>query len=69
LGATYVYERNLDISTAWDSSSFAAYIKAPKSREYDLFGISVSLSADGDTLAVGAREWGYNKPKLISRFN
>ena len=37
-----------------DSVSAIGYFKAPNVGAYDHFGLSVALSADGDTLAVGA---------------
>lgn len=47
-GAVYVFSRESGI---WGQQ---AYIKASRSEEYMRFGISVALSADGDTLSVGA---------------
>ncbi len=47
-GAVYVYTR---IGTAWTQQ---AYVKASNTGAGDQFGFSVSLSGDGDTLAVGA---------------
>jgi hypothetical protein len=47
-GAVYVYTRS---SGAWTQQ---AYIKASNTGANDEFGIDVSLSADGNTLAVGA---------------
>ncbi len=47
-GAVYVYERS---GTQW---SLQAYVKAIDTHPSDMFGTSVDLSADGDTLAVGA---------------
>jgi hypothetical protein len=47
-GAVYVYARN------GDSWSQEAYVKASNTEEGDYFGSSVVLSADGNTLAVGA---------------
>lgn len=47
-GAVYIYTRN---GTAWGGE---VYIKASNSDERDQFGYAVALSADGDTLAVGA---------------
>ena len=35
-----------------------AYVKASNTDEFDFFGIAISLSADGNTLAVGADEEG-----------
>ena len=50
VGSAYVYRRG---STGrW---AVEAYVKAPHSGELDGFGIAVALSADGATLAVGAR--------------
>jgi len=54
-GAVYVYART---GTAWAQQ---AYIKAPTPAQFtngDLFGYSVSLNADGSTLAVGAYDEG-----------
>ena len=59
-GAVYVFVRHSD---TWSQQ---AYIKASNTDTNDLFGISVSLSDDGNSLAVGAtnedsnaqrREW------------
>ncbi len=47
-GAVYVFRR---IGGAWSQQ---AYIKASNTGRFDAFGWSVSLSADGNTLAVGA---------------
>ena len=47
-GAVYVFARN---GSLWEQQ---AYIKASNPDVDDLFGGSVSLSADGNTLAVGA---------------
>src|SRR6266567_4289233 len=47
-GAVYVFTR---VGTAWAQE---AYIKASNTGVLDLFGLSVSLSGDGDILAVGA---------------
>lgn len=47
-GAAYVFVRNND---AWQQQ---AYIKASNTQQGDSFGNRVSLSADGNTLAVGA---------------
>ncbi|MBK7537519.1 MAG: integrin [Myxococcales bacterium] len=47
-GAVYVYVRN---GASWSQQ---AYIKASNTGVGDLFGHSVSLTADGSTLAVGA---------------
>ncbi len=48
-GAVYVFRR---IGGAWSQQ---AYIKASNTERLDEFGFSVSLSSDGNTLAVGAR--------------
>lgn len=47
-GAVYVFGRDGD---TWSQH---AYLKASNTGEGDLFGTSVALSSDGDTLAVGA---------------
>lgn len=47
-GAVYVFSRT---STGWTQQ---AYIKASNSGVFDYFGNSLDLSADGNTLAVGA---------------
>ncbi len=47
-GAVYVYTRS---GTTWTQE---AYVKASNTGALDLFGFSVSLSGDGNTLAVGA---------------
>ena len=47
-GAVYVFTRN---GATWSQQ---AYIKASNADQLDAFGASVTLSADGDTLAVGA---------------
>ncbi|PIE68227.1 MAG: integrin, partial [Deltaproteobacteria bacterium] len=47
-GAVYVFSRT---GTTWSQQ---AYIKAANTDAYDSFGYSVALSADGNTLAVGA---------------
>jgi hypothetical protein len=49
-GAAYVFVRS---SGAWTQQ---AYIKPSNTSEQDLFGISLSLSGDGNTLAVGAHQ-------------
>jgi hypothetical protein len=50
-GATYVFVRD-----GMDQWSQQAYVKASNTDGLDLFGFGVSLSTDGNTLAVGA--WG-----------
>jgi cysteine-rich repeat protein len=47
-GALYVFRRT---SESWVQQ---AYLKASNTNTSDIFGISVALSADGSTLAVGA---------------
>ena len=47
-GAVYVFTRS---GTTWSQQ---AYLKASNTDSYDYFGLSVALSADGSTLAVGA---------------
>jgi cysteine-rich repeat protein len=47
-GAVYVFAR---IGAVWAQQ---AYVKAPNPEAQDFFGSSVSLSSDGNTLAVGA---------------
>ena len=47
-GAVYVFTRR---GSVWEQQ---AYIKASNTDGGDIFGISISLSADGNTLAVGA---------------
>ncbi|MBU0829361.1 MAG: FG-GAP repeat protein [Gammaproteobacteria bacterium] len=46
-GATYVFQRN---AGTWLQQ---AYLKAPQPLAQDRFGVSVQLSGDGNTLAVG----------------
>jgi len=57
IGATYVFERN---NADWQQS---AYLKASNNIKGDVkistfYGLALSLSADGKTLAVGADEEG-----------
>lgn len=47
-GAVYVFNR---VASAWQLNT---YIKASNTGTNDLFGFSISLSGDGNTLAVGA---------------
>ena len=47
-GAVYVFTRS---GSSWSQQ---AYVKASNTEANDNFGISVALSADGNTLAVGA---------------
>ncbi|BBM04140.1 integrin [Microbulbifer sp. GL-2] len=53
-GAVYVFTRT---STTWIQQ---AYIKASNTDGYDIFGNSISLSGDGNTLAVAAYQEGSN---------
>ena len=50
-GAVYVFTRST-VTATWSQQ---AYIKASNTGGFDQFGWSLSLSADGNTLAVGAR--------------
>jgi len=49
-GAVYVFVRNAE---QWQQQ---AYLKASNTQSGDFFGADVSLSADGDTLVVGANQ-------------
>jgi len=49
-GAVYVFTRS---SSTWNQQ---AYVKASNTDSGDLFGFSVTLSSDGNTLAVGAKK-------------
>ena len=49
-GAVYVFTRS---ASTWTQQ---AYVKASNPDANDFFGVSVALSDDGNTLAVGARE-------------
>ncbi len=49
-GAAYVFVRS---GTSWAQQ---AYVKASNTQSSDKFGVSVALSANGDTLAVGASD-------------
>ena len=49
-GAVYIFTRN---GQEWSN---AAYIKASNASAEDNFGVSVALSAEGNTLVVGARD-------------
>ncbi|MFV2057109.1 MAG: hypothetical protein ACC707_11620, partial [Thiohalomonadales bacterium] len=51
-GAVYIYRR--DALGVWNNTP--VYIKATNAKQGDSFGGSVSLSSDGDTLAVGASQ-------------
>jgi hypothetical protein len=53
-GAVYVFIRS---DTTWTQQ---AYVKAINTDANDYFGISASLSSDGNTLAVGAKYEGSN---------
>jgi predicted enzyme related to lactoylglutathione lyase len=54
-GAVYVFSRSSD--TEWTQQ---AYVKASNTNANDTFGKSLSLSSDGNTLAVGAWREGSN---------
>lgn len=58
-GAVYVYARS---GTAWSQQ---AYVKASNAETVDLFGSSVAISGDGNTLAVGAPLEGSNLTGVI----
>lgn len=62
-GAVYVFTRN---SSIWSQQ---AYLKASNAGGNDLFGISVALSKDGNTLAVGAYGEGSNATGLEGNQN
>jgi hypothetical protein len=49
-GAAYVFAR---VGVTWSQQ---AYVKASNANMYNLFGFSVALSADGNTLAAGSYE-------------
>jgi len=51
-GAVYIFTRT---GTVWSQE---AYIKASNTAPLALFGVSISLSGDGNTLAVGSEEEG-----------
>ncbi len=53
-GAVYIFTRS---GSVWSQQ---AYIKASNTDAYDWFGFSVSISSDGNTLAVGAIKEGSN---------
>lgn len=53
-GAVYVFLRT---GTTWTQE---AYVKAQTPEPYVRFGMSVSLSADGASLAIGAPNWNLN---------
>jgi hypothetical protein len=53
-GAVYVFRRTVGVWT------HQAYLKASNTGTGDLFGVRVSLSNDGNTLAVGAQHEGSN---------
>ncbi len=50
-GAVHLYERELSEPYPW---AVVAFVTAPNGENGDAFGESIALSADGDTLAVGA---------------
>ena len=51
-GAVYVYQRGASLNT-W---TLRNVVKSPNPQSGDAFGLSISLSASGRTLAVGARD-------------
>jgi hypothetical protein len=51
-GSAYVYSR--DASGVWSTDSPIYYIKASNPGEHDLFGTSVSISKNGNIIAIGA---------------
>ncbi|HEX2495190.1 MAG TPA: FG-GAP repeat protein, partial [Steroidobacter sp.] len=55
-GAVYVYART---NETW---VLEAKLQPPDARGYDFFGSDVALSADGDTLAIGAQGEGHEAP-------
>ncbi|PML79162.1 hypothetical protein [Enterovibrio norvegicus] len=59
-GAVYIFERS------GDSWAQTAYLKASNAEQDDLFGMAVSLSADGETLAVGSIGEDSNDPNNSS---
>ena len=58
-GAVYVFSRS---GTTWTQQ---AYVKASNTEAGDQFGYSVSLSSDGNTLAVGAKHEDSNATGII----
>ncbi len=50
-GAVYVFTRSSSGSSTWQQQ---AYIKASNTDSSDIFGFNITLSSDGNTLAVGA---------------
>jgi hypothetical protein len=63
-GAVYLFTRNA--AGAWGQP---AYIKASNSERYDHFGHSMALSADGNTLAVGAEQEDSNATDINGESN
>lgn len=59
-GAVYVFART---GTTWAEQ---AYVKGSNTGKNDLFGYAVSLSVDGNTLAVGARDEQNNTTGVFS---
>ncbi len=54
-GAVYLFDRVRNDDGTWSAGQFTTYLKAPNSEIGNNFGQAVALSADGATLAVGAR--------------
>lgn len=55
-GAVYIYRQK---GGDW---VFEAKLEPPAARGYDFFGTDVALNINGDTLAVGAQQEGYDAP-------
>jgi hypothetical protein len=51
-GGVYIYDWN---GSTW--SQRGSVIEASDAADFDAFGVSVALSADGSVLAIGARRW------------
>jgi hypothetical protein len=59
-GAVYMFSRS---GNAWQRE---AYLKSDSGDEYDMFGFSLALSADGNTLAIGAEAEDGGSPGVIA---
>jgi hypothetical protein len=59
-GAAYVFTRD-EVTLSWSQH---AYVKASNTDDGDFFGSAVTLSADGQTLVVGARYEDSNSNKV-----
>ena len=62
-GAVYVFVRS---GSLWQQE---AYVKASNTDEFDIFGISTALSADGNTLVVGAGNESSSSPGVNANQN